>query len=229
MHLDFGFLASIIFYALTFFYVRPLYSQIVAPNGFFEYTKTTGDLNKDKIEDAVVVFINCKSNECDEKPESNKIITQVYVSKNKNLKLISSSEGAVCYRCGGIKGDTFVGQPEIQKNSILNFTYEGGSRWMWNHILKWRLDRQDKLQLIGSSMSSFDTIIEPGTWAEDSIGNKVSSDINYNTKRANIEIIDKNLKPKKIRCQLKADFKTPEFELFKFEDFQDGTETCSKN
>lgn len=30
--------------------------------------------------------------------------------KNKKLMLNSTSEGAVCFRCGGIKGDTFVGR-----------------------------------------------------------------------------------------------------------------------
>lgn len=86
-----------------------------------------------------------------------------------------------------------LGDPEIKKNGILSFSYEGGSRWTWSHVLKWRMNANEKLQLIGSTTNSVDTLIEPGNWAEDSIGDKVSSDVNYSTKKAEIEIIDKKL------------------------------------
>lgn len=211
-------------------------AKINSPKGFYEYSRQEGDLNGDKKSDVVVVWTSCRNEECGALDEEHppKIITEVYLreSGKDGFKLLDKSEGLVCFRCGGVKGGDFVGDLSLNKKGILEVSYFGGSRWTWQYLMKWRLDKKNKFSLIGSTYTSTDTAMEiegNSSFDSDSTGNLLKSDINYSTRQIEYSFVNKKLKAQTGRCQLKPDYHVPEFSQFKYGDFKTGDDHCPRN
>lgn len=197
--------------------------QIVAPAGWFEHSRATGDLNRDGHVDTVVAVTNCNGREgCQKLPEpERKVELRVYLGGKDGSTFLTSSPKALCMECGGMSGGFITGYLEITKNGILEIRYEGGSREMWSHLFKWRLGANQKLSLIGKTGSAYDRLSEDGSFAGD--GEVLSSDINYSTRK--FEAVIQSKAGKKIRksCRLPKDYELPAFENFNYEKFDDGT------
>ena len=218
---------------ILFLNLQKSFGNILAPKGFYELIKVEGDLNQDNKSDLVFVWVSCKVDQCDELDSENppKILSEVYLgekSKGKYIRL-DQSTGLVCFRCGGVKGSTFVGDLEITKKGIIEVSYEGGSRWAWNHVLKWRIDKSKKLTLIGSTYRNYDTANESesnGIYDSNSKGSLTFVDINYSTKNIDYTFINDKLKEQKAGCRLESKYIAPTFAKFNFTEFEAGNGHC---
>lgn len=181
-----------------------------------------GDLNHDGIDDEVITKSEC--GDCfdwDSETPPQKVV-EVYLSnaKTKNRDLAESSRTAICYNCGGIKGFKIIGTPEISKKGVLTMIYSGGSRYMWENQLKWRLNtKTKKLELIGETVINTDTLREDGEWDPEDSGATISEDINFMTGKAIIKKMGPKKKVITQECLLGKDLKLPDFPDFDFEKF----------
>lgn len=193
------------------------------------YQSVKGDLNQDGNEDEVIIKTECGDcfNWEAERPPN--LIVELYLSSSvsKTLELAESSVGAVCYRCGGMKGKMIVGRPEVTKKGILNMIYFGGSRFVWDDIFKWRWNKEKKsFELIGRTLVNTDTLSENGKWDSSEAGTIVSMDVNYMSRKSIIKYIGTKNKVIKTECKLSEKYKTPRFSEFVFEKFEDGASNC---
>lgn len=120
--------------------------NVKAPKGYTDIVNTKGDLDKDKIDELVIVY---NTNE----EEDFGTIREIQIFKNKNNKwtLWHSSRGAILPSDhGGMMGDPFEGL-EV-KNGTLKIYHFGGSRWKWNYSHTYRFQKGD-FYLIGATIS----------------------------------------------------------------------------
>lgn len=193
-----------------------------------EFQSVEGHLTKDEAKDKVSISSPCGECEDWDKEENPKLGFTVTLNRTGKKPLMLDSPGALCFRCGGVKGVAITGRPEITKGKILEISYNGGSRQYWSHLVKWRFDEaSESLQLIGYTASVVDTLQEdPNDFADDRIGELISMDINYRTRKVEKKVIGKNRKPKLFKCTLPADYKIPTFSDFKYEEFDSGGDLC---
>lgn len=122
------------------------------PEGYDTLATTKGDLNKDNIEDYVLVL---KSTEEDKEnpPETPQRILLVLLQSSGGLALAAKSDSAIlCKDCGGIFGDPFEGI-SITKG-VLSVSHYGGSAWRWGSTYKFRYQQND-FYLIGETTHSY--------------------------------------------------------------------------
>jgi len=118
---------------------------ITTPAGFIKMYETSGDLDKDNVEEKVIVYnTNAKSDMGS--------LREIHILKNDNgqWKLWHKSKGAVLpSEHGGLSGDPFR-KIDI-KNSTLVIDQSGGSRDKWNfkHIYRFQ---NNKWKLIGATI-----------------------------------------------------------------------------
>ena len=120
-------------------------TDVKAPKGYAEIVRTTGDLDKDKIPELVVVYNTSEE-------EDFGITREIQIFKNKNNKwnLWHKSRGAVLPSDhGGMMGDPFEGINIT--NGILEINHFGGSRWKWSYTHKYRYQKGD-FYLIGATI-----------------------------------------------------------------------------
>jgi hypothetical protein len=140
-----------------------------------------GDLNGDALPDVVATL---KRPEGEDKGGSGDEERAAWLAvflraADGTLRLHTKAARAVCLGCGGAKSSwsDIVGVPAIDAKGILTLDYEGGSREIWSHRLKWRLDkRRDRFALIGDTFTSVDTLVAPG---KEEPGFLTYQDVNY--------------------------------------------------
>ena len=117
-----------------------------------------GDLNKDGIEDIVIV-VGSKweqdENWSEKASDSNvapRLLIILFGTDSGYVQIAKNDKAILCKDCGGIFGDPFAGI-EINKN-VLSINHYGGSNWRWGYTHKFRF--QDKeFFLIGQTKYSF--------------------------------------------------------------------------
>lgn len=193
-----------------------------------EFHAVEGHLTKDDVKDKASISSPCGECEDWDKEENPKLGFTVTINRPGKKPLIMDSPGVLCFRCGGVKGVAITGRPEITAGKVLQISYNGGSRQYWSHLVKWRFDEAtEALQLIGYTASVVDTLQEdPNDFADDRIGELISMDINYRTRKVEKKVVGKNRKPKLFKCRLSADYKIPSFSDFNYEDFESGGDLC---
>ena len=116
-----------------------------------------GDLNKDKIEDAILVLQHKEENADDlESKDVDSIPSRLLVvlfGKGNAYELAATSDSAVlCKHCGGMMGDPFQGV-SIEKGIIVLYHYSG-SAWRWGYTHRFRFQQNDFF-LIGKTTISY--------------------------------------------------------------------------
>lgn len=135
---------------LTTYITAIFFSQVsfgqnqLVPNQYVAIQEVTGDLDKDGINEKVVVY-----NISDKENEIEGIDREVIIFKKKkeNWVIWHRSLNAVGNsKDGGMMGDPFE---EIEiKNGILLISESGGSSWKWGHVDKYRYQNK-QFELIG--------------------------------------------------------------------------------
>ncbi len=101
-----------------------------------------GDLDKDKIEEKVVVKELNEEGEFGKKRE-----LSIFKRKGKQWNLMVTSKTAISEsQAGGMMGDPF--EEIIIKKGILVISHSGGSSWKWNTTEKYRY-QNNQFELIG--------------------------------------------------------------------------------
>lgn len=137
------------------------------PEGYDTVATATGDLNKDKLTDHVLVLKN-KDEDRDEPPPAANVNnegaidsvldneTRLLVILFKNASgytLAGTSKSAIlCKHCGGVFGDPF--ESLVIDKGVLSIHHYGGSAWRWSYTHKFRWQQNDFF-LIGQTSHSF--------------------------------------------------------------------------
>ncbi|HMK19364.1 MAG TPA: hypothetical protein VK492_14275 [Chitinophagaceae bacterium] len=154
-----------------------------------------GDLNKDGIEDIVIV-VGSKweqdENWSEKASDSNvapRLLIILFGTDSGYVQIVKNDKAILCKDCGGIFGDPFAGI-EINKN-VLSINHYGGSNWRWGYTHKFRF--QDKeFFLIGQTKYSF-LAVENCEKLNDFAGTKYE-DINFVTGHYEMKEISEDCK-----------------------------------
>lgn len=114
------------------------YSNFI-PKGYELLDTATGDLNRDDVEDALLLLnkTNEESNSNYPDQPSKRLLMILLADSNGNLQVKSKSENAVyCVDCGGIMGDPY--QQLVIKNGYFSIEHYGGSAWRWSRIITFK-------------------------------------------------------------------------------------------
>jgi hypothetical protein len=127
------------------------------PAGYDTIGTASGDLNKDKKNDYVLVLKSSKEETFDpSKDEVDSIPPRVLLILFKNdngYTLAGKTDKLVlCKDCGGVFGDPFAGVQIV--NGILVVDHYGGSAWRWSYTHKFRYQKND-FYLIGETSHSY--------------------------------------------------------------------------
>lgn len=117
--------------------------EISIPDNYSIVESVIGDLNKDDIDELVVVYNIGTENDIE--GVSRELI--IYKAENEKWTVWKKSRQAIlASNSGGVWGDPFE---EITiRNGILHITHYGGSRWRWGYIDKYRF-QNGEFYLIG--------------------------------------------------------------------------------
>jgi hypothetical protein len=127
------------------------------PEGYDTLATTEGDLNKDKLNDIVLVL---KAKEEDTGEAGNADIDDlpdrlmVVLFKKGDGYIVAgrTSTSILCKNCGGVFGDPFAGVSIT--NGVLKIEHYGGSAWRWGSTHKFRF-QQNSFYLIGETRISY--------------------------------------------------------------------------
>ena len=131
------------------FFAGTSLAQEGIPKQYRPIREISGDLNKDGVDERIVVY-NMKETEDD----VNGINREIIIFRNENEKWISwhrSTKAIGNSKDGGMMGDPFE-DIEI-KNGVLIISHSGGSSWKWSHQDKYRF-QNGRFELIGYSSNS---------------------------------------------------------------------------
>ena len=118
-------------------------AEAFIPNGYEKRIFETGDLNQDKIPDAILILT--KKNEVDfsmEKPAKRPLIILFGKGNNKYVQAGRNDNAVLCYHCGGAFGDPL--ENVVIKNGYFSIEHYGGSRERWSRIITFKYNTRDK-------------------------------------------------------------------------------------
>jgi hypothetical protein len=133
---------SIFIIILTITFLKSSGQDIFRPSSLDSFAEAYGDLNKDGIEEKVIVY-NTKDTTDEGTVRELRIFRKI---KDKWQVWMKSRNAILKSEEGGMMGDPF-GVLKI-KNGILNISFDGGSSWKWNYTDKYRY-QNNTFQLIG--------------------------------------------------------------------------------
>lgn len=113
------------------------------PKGYEQRILETGDLNRDKTPDAILLLT--KQNESEysmEKPAARPLIILLGKGNNKYVMAARNDKAVLCYQCGGAFGDPL--QNVVIKNGYFSVEYYGGSRERWGRVVTFKYNPSDK-------------------------------------------------------------------------------------
>jgi len=154
-----------------------------------------GDLNKDGIEDIVIVVGSKweQDENWSEKASDSNVVPRLLIilfgTDSGYVQIAKNDKAILCKDCGGIFGDPFAGI-EINKN-VLSINHYGGSNWRWGYTHKFRFQDKDFF-LIGQIKYSF-LAVENCEKLNDFAGTKYE-DINFVTGQYEMKEISEDCK-----------------------------------
>ena len=113
--------------------------------------KAKGDLNKDKLDDMVIVI---------EDKEGKRLLLVLFQNKDRSLKLSVESNAVLCHQCGGLLGDPFTFmKPDALKinKGVIVIRHYGGSRDRWGFTHRFSF-KQNEWYLIGEDILIADNL-----------------------------------------------------------------------
>ena len=106
--------------------------QTSLPEGYAILDTATGDLNKDDLDDLIVLYRKVNEEETFdviESPEKGPLAIYIGVETD-TFRLIALNENVIyCYDCGGMMGDPY--QEIVIKNGYFTVEHYGGSGWRY--------------------------------------------------------------------------------------------------
>lgn len=126
------------------------------PKGYDTILTTKGDLNKDSVDDLVLVLKSRMEPETGVESDPDSIpprLLIVLLKTNSGFQLAGKSDQAIlCKACGGVFGDPLDGV-SVEKGLLIIYHY-GGSAWRWSDTRKFRYQK-DGFYLIGQTTYSY--------------------------------------------------------------------------
>jgi hypothetical protein len=119
--------------------------------GYFLIAMEKGDLNRDQLDDYILVL----QKEGAESQDANRPLLILIQTPAKSFTLAKRNDKVVyCENCGGAMGDPFQ-QIEIQKNGF-TVSHYGGSAWRWSVDYRFGYSRRDNTwQLVKVTKTNF--------------------------------------------------------------------------
>ncbi len=177
--------------------------------GYDLFSKTSGDLNNDSLEDVVEIYFK--------KPEATFLKITLSEESSPSKKLVILAPKAVCVGCGGAKSSW--GEPlgvYSIKGQQLIFHAAGGSRGLWEMELRWQFEKNKKDFILATGfLSQVDTAEKKAP--------TVVIEIDYLKKHGSKKILTKNNKI--MKCPFPKKFAQIRLSEFDFESF-DFEEAC---
>ena len=134
----------LLLFFVLFIFTHSFGQENIIPKEYRSIKEIYGDLNKDSVDEKVVVY-NVSDTEDEDEGIDREIV--IFKKEDKNWKIWHRSKTAIGNsKDGGMMGDPFE-DIEI-KNGILLISQSGGSSWKWRHIDKYRFQNND-FELIG--------------------------------------------------------------------------------
>jgi hypothetical protein len=134
----------LLLFFVLFFFTHSFGQEHVIPKEYRPIKEIYGDLNKDSVDEKVVVY-NVSDTEDEVEGIDREIV--IFKKENQNWKIWHRSKTAIGNsKDGGMMGDPFE-DIEI-KNGVLLIYESGGSSWKWSHTDKYRF-QHDHFELIG--------------------------------------------------------------------------------
>lgn len=110
--------------------------QSFIPKGFSLLDSASGHLNKDGINDMVLILKNDLETA---NPDTTRPLLLLAGIGNGLYKLLERNDHVVlCAACGGIFGDPYEGV--VIKNGFFSIEHYGGSNWRWTRIITFKYD-----------------------------------------------------------------------------------------
>lgn len=133
---------SVFVIILTFFGVHCFGQNILTPKGFEVLAEKVGDLNKDGIDEKVIVYNTNDTTEDGIVRELQifRLINNEWILWKKSRNAIKKSQE------GEMIGDPFVAIDIVKGLLVIHF--DGGSSWKWNYTDKYRF-QNGEFELIG--------------------------------------------------------------------------------
>lgn len=109
------------------------------PEGYTILDTATGDLNKDDLDDLIVLYRKINEEETSDvvdNPEKRPLAIYLGVGLD-TFRLAALNENvAYCYDCGGMMGDPY--QAIVIKNGYFTVEHYGGSGWRWTRYVTFK-------------------------------------------------------------------------------------------
>lgn len=125
------------------------------PSGYDTLQTSTGDLNKDNVDDLVLVLRPIAEDTVEPGLDDSlpARLVSIYFKKGEQYELAGRSDGAIlCKTCGGVFGDPFA--LIAIKKGVIVIDHYGGSNWRWAYTNRFRYQDND-FYLIGSTELSY--------------------------------------------------------------------------
>ena len=124
------------------------------PKGYEVLGNAKGDLNKDSLEDVVMVLKSVKENDDDSISDAlpPRILVILLRTNNGYALSATSNTTVLCRTCGGAFGDPFE-NIQIEKQ-VITISHYAGSNWRWALTYKFRYQK-DNWYLIGKTNYSY--------------------------------------------------------------------------
>lgn len=108
------------------------------PEGYVIMDQKKGDLNKDPIDDILLVL----KSEVEETEEFSELDRPVIILLGREIggyaQAASCDRAVLCASCGGVWGDPYNGL--AVKNGYFSIEHYGGSNWRWTRIITFKFD-----------------------------------------------------------------------------------------
>ncbi|MFC0771932.1 hypothetical protein [Terrimonas alba] len=126
------------------------------PAGYSILDSASGDLNKDRLKDYVLIL---KADEEEEHADTTRPLLLLMGTARDQYQLLARNDSVVlCKSCGGVFGDPYAGI--TIKNNFFSIEHYGGSNWRWTRIITFRYDTKSKQFILhrdaGESFHTFD-------------------------------------------------------------------------
>lgn len=115
------------------------------PEGYSIVDTATGDLNRDSLEDLIMIFKRINEEETSDVIDNPiKRPLALYIGLGDDIFQLAAQNDKVayCYDCGGMMGDPY--QALVIKNGYFTVEHYGGSGWRWTRYVTFKYSPKDK-------------------------------------------------------------------------------------
>lgn len=138
------------------------------PDGWVIMDTMTGDLNRDKYIDMLIVLQSDAKFVATDEPRPLLILIG---DATGELKLAEQNDNVVlCQDCGGVFGDPYDGL--AIKNGYFSVEHYGGSSWRWTKIITFKYSESQKTWLLHRDAGNSYNVFEPDKEEPETVSNQ---------------------------------------------------------